>query len=291
VVSTSEPAAARGGPIRGPIRGLIRGLTGGWAGGPSIALLAVIRRDWRDHRLFRVPFLLDLVFGTINMAVFLLVTRWLVAGPQAMLHFHYVALGLAFLLALQGAVHQAVQRITQEQRTGTLEFQVASGVRPWAILGGLAVVPAAAGQLRMLLYLALAGLLLDLRLGAADWPGVVVVVGLSGALCVGLAATLAALAVAVPGGATAGRVAIAALGLVSGVFVPLDQLPPALCAIGSVLPTTAALDGLRLVFGGAVWGPAALALSGWVVAVGLVAAAASGVAVRVARRRGALVPS
>ena len=110
------------------------GPLGGPGPGPLTGVLAVIRRDWSDHRLFRMPFVLDLVFGTINLAVFLLVTRALVAGPQAVVHFHYVAIGLAFLLGLQGAVHQTVQRTVAEQRVGTLEFQVASGVRLWTIL-------------------------------------------------------------------------------------------------------------------------------------------------------------
>lgn len=258
--------------------------------GPATSVLAVIRRDWADHRLFRVPFVLDLVFGTINLAVFLLVTRWL-AGPQAVIHFHYVAVGLAFLLGLQGAVHQTMQRIAREQRVGTLEFQVASGVRPWAILGGPAVLPAGVGQLRMLLYLALAVLLMGLRVDRADRAGVVVMVVLVGALCIGIATALAAIALAVPGGATAGRVVVAALGLVSGVFVPLDQLPAVLAAVGAWLPTSIALDGLRLVFGGAAWGPTALLLAGWVLVMGLVAVAVSVAALRVARRRGVLVPA
>ena len=267
------------------------GPLGGPGPGPLTGVLAVIRRDWSDHRLFRMPFVLDLVFGTINLAVFLLVTRALVAGPQAVVHFHYVAIGLAFLLGLQGAVHQTVQRTVTEQRVGTLEFQVASGVRPWAILGGPAVVPAGVGQLRMLLYLLIAVLLMGLRFGRADWLGVVVMVALVGALCAGIAAALAALAVAVPGGATAGRVAVAALGLVSGVFVPLAQLPPPLAAVGSLLPTNVALDGLRLVFGGAVWGSTALLLAVWVVAFGLLAVGASSAGLRIARWRGVLVPS
>lgn len=255
-----------------------------------MALRAVVRRDWRDRRVFRVPFVLDLVFGVLNLAAYLLITGWLVAGPAAAVHFHYVALGLAFLLALQASVHQSVQRIGEEQRTGTLEFQVASGVPAWSILGGIAVVPAAVGQLRMLLYLGLAVLLLGLEFGRADWAGVLVMVPLLGGLCAGLAASAVALAVAVPGGATAGRVAIAALALVSGVFVPLEQLPPALAAVGSWLPTSTALDGLRLAFGGGEWGTTALLLAGWVAGLAVFSGIASNAALRIARRRGVLVP-
>ena len=45
------------------------GPLGGPGPGPLTGVLAVIRRDWSDHRLFRMPFVLDLIFGTINLGV------------------------------------------------------------------------------------------------------------------------------------------------------------------------------------------------------------------------------
>lgn len=251
---------------------------------------AVVRRDLADHRLIGLAFVLDLVFGVINLAAFLLLTRWLTDGPATAAHFQYVAVGVALLLALQSTVGLVLRRAAQEQRSGTLEFLTASGASPEAILGGTSVLPAAVGQLRMLLYLGLAALVLGLRLDRTDWVGVAVMVVLGAGLCLAVAAALAAVALAVRGGATAGRVLIALVGLVSGVFVPLDQLPPAMAAIGHLLPITAVLDGLRLAVAGGPWGPAALASVLWVAGSAVLALVACRVGLRVSRRRGALVP-
>lgn len=254
-------------------------------------LLAVIRRDCADRGFLRLPFVLDLVFATVNLAAFMLVTRWLAAGPQATVQERHVLVGLAFLLALQSGVLQVIQRIGQEQRTGSLEFQLASGVRPWTLIGGIVVVAGGIGQVRLVLYLILARLVLGLDLGRADWFGIAVVLLLAAALTAGIAAILASVALAMPGGATVGRVAVAALGLVSGVFVPIDRLRAPMSTVGAALPTTGAVDGLRAAVGGGPWWTTVGPLAASVVAVGAAAIAGCGVAVRVARRHARLVPS
>lgn len=258
---------------------------------PATALPAVLRRDLVDHRILRIPFVIDLVFALVNLAAFMLVTRWLSTGPEGTVHFRHLAVGLAFLLALQSAVVQVMQRITHEQRTGTLEFQLAAGVRPWTLFGGVAVGACGLGQLRLVGYLALAWLLLGLEVGQASWVGVAVMLLLGAALGVGIAVILAAAALAIPGGGTVGRLAVAGIGLVSGVFVPLDRLPPVLAAVGGALPTTAALDGLRAAISGGSWWPATVPLGGWVFGTAAVAAVTSTAGVRLARRRAALIPA
>ena len=261
------------------------------APGAGTVLLAVLRRDSGEGHLLRWPLVLDICFGVINLAVFLLVSQWVAVGGPAgrgESTFAFVAVGVSYLLVVQVACTQVALRVREEQQSGTLEALVTSGA-PLPVIGlASALYPALVGSLRCVLYLVGAGVFLGLPLGRTHWVGVLVLLALGGLVALALATVLAAAVVAVPHGGTIGRVALAALGLASGVFVPVAQLPGPLHAIGMLLPTRPVLDGLRAAVAGTGWATPAWLSAVWALVLLPVAGALYGGAVRVARRRGAL---
>ncbi|MEU3455153.1 ABC transporter permease [Micromonospora sp. NPDC006766] len=257
------------------------------------AMLALLRRDLTERRGLRLPFVLDLAFGLLNLLVFLFVSRVLTLSPhadftRAASYFDFVAVGIVFLLVLQAATVQLVVRVTTEQRAGTLELLVTQPVPGWALALGLAGYSFAFALVRAGLYLAVLGGFFGLHVGHADWLGVVTVLslGMLGTLPVGVA--LMGLAVAIGHGDSVARLTVVALSFLSGAYFPASALPAAPRAVAGALPSRIALDGLRHALTGAAWGRAALILAGAAAVLLPLSAWVFDRALWIAKRRGVL---
>ncbi len=256
-------------------------------------ILAIVRRDSGERRFMGVPFVLDFAFGIVNLIVFSFISRVLRHPVNNQLghantYFDFVAVGLAFMLVVQAACTQITARVQEEKRSGTLEMLTAQPVSNGAIAIGMSAYPMAFAVVRSAAYLGIAGAVLGLDAGSANWVGVLVVLLLGGAatMCIGIA--LAAFSVAFEYGVTAGRLLIVAIGFASGTYFPIASLPTPLQWVAEVLPTRIALDGLRAAIAGGSWGGSALLLVG-ATAIGLpLSLWLFGRAVRLATRRGTL---
>lgn|GEM_PF-1333594 len=238
------------------------------AGGVSApgVVSAFIRRDLAEGRLFRVSVVLDLGYGLVNLLIFWFISRVLhhpdpVALDGAATFFDFVAVGLAFMLVVQATCTQAISRIQEHQRTGTLEATTALPVSGHVVAVGWGVYPMLLGIVRSALYLGLAQMLLGLTVGHADWLGVTVVLVLGAVAALGLGIALAALAVGYAHGAAAGRLAVVGVGFLSGTYFPVASLPVPWRWISAALPTRMAIDGLRTALTGGAWGAIALLLA------------------------------
>ncbi|MFI2710842.1 ABC transporter permease [Micromonospora sp. NPDC018662] len=257
------------------------------------AVVALLRRDLAERRGLRVPFLLDLVFGVLNLLVFLFVSRVLVPHPGAGItgsggYFDFVAVGIVFLLVLQSATVQVVTRVTAEQRDGMLELCAAQPVPGWSLALGLVAYPFAFALLRAGLYLGLLAGVLGLRVDDASWPGVAVMLVLAALCTLPFGITLMGLTVAVGYGDPAARLLVVALSFLSGTYFPVSALPGVLQPVCAVLPTRAALDGLRAALAGGDWGRAAVVLAGAAAVLLPLSAGVFDRALWLARRRGIL---
>ncbi|GAB3081642.1 ABC transporter permease [Micromonospora schwarzwaldensis] len=257
------------------------------------AVAALLRRDLTGRRGLRMPFLLDLVFGVLNLLVFLFVSRVLVPHPGAGFtgpggYFDFVAVGIVFLLVLQSAIVQVVTRVAAEQRDGLLELWAAQPVPGWSLALGLVAYPFGFALLRAGLYLGLLAGVLGLRVTDTSWPAAAVMLVLAalGALPFGMA--LMGLTVAVGYGDPAARLAVVALSFLSGTYFPTSALPGVLHPVCAVLPTRVALDGLRAALAGGDWRPAAGTLAGVTAVLLPLSAWIFDRALWLARRRGVL---
>lgn len=256
-------------------------------------VLALVLRDAGAQRVLRVPLLLDLGFGLVNLTVFLFISRAL-QHPGATLpgqhtgYFDFVAVGITFMLVVQAAGAQVTARVTAEQRTGTLEMLAAEPVHPGVLALGLAAYPFVSAVLRAAGYLAVLAGLFGLRVGHADWLGTVLVLICGSLATMAVGIVLAAVTAVVGHGEALARLILVALSFLSGTYFPVAGLPPVLRQVAAVLPTRIALDGLRAALAGAAWGSTALTLAGAAVLLVPLAVLAFGQAVRIAARRGVL---
>jgi ABC-2 type transport system permease protein len=227
-------------------------------------VVALVRRDLGEGRVLRTSVALDVVYGVVNLLVFLFISRVLHhTGQQGLgtsaTYFDFVAVGIAFMVVAQVACTQLVSRVQEEQRTGTLEMLAATSVSRSAVAAGLAAYPMLLGLARSSLYLVAACLLLGVESGSADWLGVAAVLLLGAVAAAALGVWVASFAVAFSHGQAASRAFVVALGFLSGAYFPIAALPAALEPITTVLPTRIAIDGLRAAVTGGSWLP----LAGW----------------------------
>jgi ABC-2 type transport system permease protein len=255
-------------------------------------VLAFVRRDLANGpHLLRVPLLLDLVFGIVNLVVFLFISRVLNAGDgfaHSASYFDFVAVGITFTLVLQAATTQLTGRIAREQRSGTLEMLAAQPIPLWALAVGLAAYPFLFALLRAGVYLAVLATVLGLHVGDASWLGVVLLLAVGGSATIGIGVVLMAVSIVVGHGDTIARVVVVALSFVSGTYFPLAVLPPLVQQAAAPLPTRLALDGLRGALAGGHWGGAVLALLAATAVLLPLSIWLFGLALRLAGRRGTL---
>jgi ABC-type multidrug transport system permease subunit len=255
-------------------------------------LLALIGRDLAERGRLLPPLLLDLAFGIVNLAVFLLISRVLSApgagtfGPSAS-YFDFVAVGLTFLLVVQAATSQVTSRMTQEQRDGTLEMLVAQPVPRWVLAVGLAAHPFAFALLRAAIYLAVLALFFGLDVGRASWAGTVLVLAAAVGVMLAVGVALMAFTIAFGRGDLVARLTMVVIAFVSGTYFPVTALPlPSW--LTTVLPTRIALDGFRHALAGQPWGTDLLVLLGCAAILLPVSVGLYGTALRRACRRGTL---
>ncbi|QDY08308.1 ABC transporter permease [Micromonospora sp. HM134] len=257
------------------------------------AVLALLRRDLGERRMLRLPLLLDLVFGAVNLLVFLFISR-LFSAPQAQrlpgatTYFDFVAVGITFMLVLQAASTQLTSRVAREQRSGTLELLAAQPVPAYALAVGTAAYPFLLALLRAGVYLLLLHTLLGLHTGRADWWGVAVVLVAGSAAMMGIGIGLTAFAVAAGHGEAVARLLVVGVSFLSGTYFPVAVLPGVLPPLTAVLPSRIALDGLRAALAGDAWGTSALTLLAAALLLLPLSTWVFGRALRVATARGTL---
>ncbi|GIJ75641.1 ABC-type multidrug transport system, permease component [Micromonospora phaseoli] len=261
------------------------------AGGRTV--LALLRRDLAERRGVRLSFLLDLLFGLLNLLVFLFVSRVLIPAPavdfaRSASYFDFVAVGIVFLLVIQAATVQVVARVTAEQRDGMLELLAAQPVPGWSLALGLVGYPFAFALLRAGVYLGLLAGIFGLHVGDAHWPGVLIVLALAALCALPFGMVLMGFAVAVGHGDPVARLLVVALSFLSGTYFPTSALPDVLHPVCALLPTRVALDGLRHALTGGGWAGAAAVLAGTAAVLLPLSAWIFDRALWIARRRGVL---
>lgn len=258
------------------------------------ALLALARRDFLIARSYRLPFVADLTWGFVDLALFYFISRVVGPDPAADLqgapsYFAFAVAGILLSLMIGSATSDIASRIRDEQLTGTLELLCAQPLRAGQLAVGYAAFPIAYAAVRVTLYVVVAVLVFDLGTDDTDWVGVAVMLTVSALAFLGLGVLAAAAVLAFKQGEGVVDAAVFAMTFVSGALFPLSVLPDWLEAIGRVMPTSFAFEGLRdALFAGSGWGVEAVVLLA-IAVVGLPASVwVFAQALRHAKRRGNL---
>ncbi len=231
-------------------------------------VIALVKRDIVVARSYRLAFVLDVVFGLLNLALFFFISRTFTSVHSANLHgaptyFAFASVGIAITIVVDAASAGLAHRIREEQLTGTLEALLIQPVTTAEVSFGLAAFPFFFAMLRAVFYLVIAAVWFGLDVHRASWPGFALVLLASGLALSALGVLLGAAVLVVKRGDVLVGLVIYAMGLVSGALFPLSVLPGWLQPVGKVMPTRFAFDGLRAaMFTGSGW------LTDWAALVG-----------------------
>jgi ABC-type multidrug transport system permease subunit len=166
----------------------------------------------------------------------------------------FVLLGVAFGTYLQSGVTAFPQRLREAQLAGTVEATLMSPVSPVAFVVALGLWDHIVTTIQVAAYLLCGVLFLALDMRGANIPGALAVLALGIVAFDALGIIGAGLVLVTRRGVTLAPLLAIAAGLLSGVYFPVEVLPPGARALAMLLPSTHALAGLRLaLLGGAGW--------------------------------------
>lgn len=223
------------------------------------ALGALVRRDFLIARSYRATFTLDVFFGVMNLVVFYFISKAVTVRPGGLQgapsYFAFASVGIILTVVMQSATTGLARRVREEQLTGTLEVLAVQPVSSVELATGLTGFPFAFGVVRAAFYLAFAAVALDLGASNADLVGLLLILLATGLVLSAIGVLLGALVLVFKQGEALAAVVTFGLGLVSGALFPRDLLPGWAGALGALLPTRFALDGMRrALFSGGGWG-------------------------------------
>lgn len=217
--------------------------------GEARNVLALVRRDYLITRSYKLAFVLDTFFGLMNLVTFYFISRLFEGAPTGLGtapdYFSFAAVGVAIALVVQAASVGLARRLREEQLVGTFELLTVQPISASALALGSAGFPFAFAMVRAVFYLALAGLLLRLNVTQTEWPGLILLLGLTAMALMPIGIALGALVIIFKRGEVLAGVLTFGLGLISGALFPVAELPSWLAGVGRVMPTRYALEGIR----------------------------------------------
>jgi ABC-2 type transport system permease protein len=234
-------------------------------------IAALASGDFMVQRSYRLAFVSDIVWGLIDLVLYYFISRVVGRVAAADLgnapsYFAFAIGGLLMALVVTSATSSIAERVRQEEVAGTLEAVCAQPVRATELAAGWAAFPIVYAAARAAVYLLFAVVILDLATRRIDWLGFVVTLAAATISFLPLGILAAAAAIVFKRGQTIVAAVTFAMTFAGGAFFPLGVLPGWLEAIGKVMPTRFAFDGMRHALFGGAWGLDA----GVLAAIGLV---------------------
>jgi ABC-2 type transport system permease protein len=255
---------------------------------------AIVRRDFLITRSYRLPFVLDALYGLLELAVYFFISRTFHGFQAASLqgapsYFAFAAVGIVVAVVVAAAASGLASRLREEQLTGTLEALAAQPVTTAEMCLGLAGFPLLFSVVRAAVYLSVASVWMDLDLSRVSWIGLILVLLATGTSLSVLGVVSGALVLVLKRGDVLANVLLFGTTLLCGSVFPISALPNWLEPIGKVLPLRFAFDGARAaLFRGDGWGTDFVVLLVFSLAGLAVAIWIFDLALRRARRAGTL---
>lgn len=224
----------------------------------SIApIRALAASDFLMQRSYRLAFVSDVAWGLIDLVLYYFISR--VVGVStadlgdAPSYFAFAVGGILMSLVVTSATSSIAERVRQEEVTGTLEAVCAQPVSATELAAGWAAFPILYAAIRAAVYLLIAIAFLNLASSSIDWVGVTVTLAAAAVSFLPLGILAAAAAIVFKRGQTVVAAATFAMTFAGGAFFPLAVSPGWLEAIGKVMPTRFAFDGMRHALFGGSW--------------------------------------
>ena len=235
------------------------------------AISALARRDLLIAASYRLWFVLEAAYGVLGLLLYYFISRTFEDVSSSDLgdapsYFAFAAVGVVVGTVIVATTSGVGSRMREEQTTGTLEALASTPVGPIELSVGLVGFPFLFASVQAMFYLAVASIFLGLDVSNASWPGLVVVLFVSG-LALAPIGVLAGAAVLVfkRGQLVAGAI-VYLMTIVGGMLFPVTVLPDWLQSLAQLVPLTYAFDGARdALFTGSGWETDAAVLAIWAV--------------------------
>ncbi|HEX9373939.1 MAG TPA: ABC transporter permease [Roseiflexaceae bacterium] len=223
-------------------------------------LWVFLKRDAAIEASYRAALLAQLS-GVVFWVAFFGAAGQLVGGTATGLlaryggsYANFALLGVAFGGYLQTGLISFPQRLREAQLMGTLEATLMSPVAPATFVLGVGLWDHVITSVRVLVYLLCGALFFALDLRQANLAGTLAVLALAIVAFDALGMISAGLVLVAQRGLSIAPLLATITGLLSGVYFPIELLPPAVRSLALLLPSTHALIGLRLaLLRGAAW--------------------------------------
>lgn len=214
-------------------------------------LPAFVRRDFLVAWSYRMSFVSDLVNLAGQVIVFYFIGLMVdpsvlpTYGGSEVTYLEFAAIGIAVGVFMQFGLDRVAAAMRGEQLMGTIESVLVTPTAPATIQIGAVSFDLVYVPLRTLVFLLSVTLAFGLNLSAGGLlpAGLVLIAFIPFVWGLGVAA--AALLLTVRRGSGVIGLGFVALGLVSGVYFPLDLLPGWLTAVGEANPVALAIEAMR----------------------------------------------
>lgn len=211
---------------------------------------AFLTRDFLIVTSYRIAFLIQMLTIFFSITVFFFMGHAVGSGSPLLQqyggnYFAYLVVAMAFVDYLANSLQTFAMSIREGQLMGTLEMLLVTPVRPSLIIVSSALWSYLFSSLRAILMLAVSSLFYGLPLGAANYPGALVVFALSVVYLMGLGILLAGVVLIIKQAGVVTTIMIFVTVLVGGVAYPVDVLPGWLRPVSGILPFTHSIQGLR----------------------------------------------
>jgi ABC-2 type transport system permease protein len=234
-------------------------------------VLALARRDYLLTRSYRNTFLLEILLGIINLAVYYFISKTFAGVNPGQLqgapsYFDFAAVGIIMTVVIGSTSTEVASRVREEQLTGTLETLFIQPLTTAEVGLGLVGVPFLFAMARATIYLAVAAAFMGLDVSSANWIGTGLTLLVTGGAMAALGIAGGAFVLVAKRGDLMTAMILFAMGFVSGAVFPVSVLPDWVQPIGKIVPTRFAFDGVRdALFQGSGWFGDVLALALFVV--------------------------
>ena len=215
-------------------------------------LFAFLWRDWVEARSYRLSFFLQSAALVLPLAMLFFMGRMfrdLDIPAIDRYGGNYVAFALIGIVitTYSGTALRAFSAgIKRSQATGTLETLFLTRTGLYTMIFGWSLYPLLRASLNMLVYLGGGFLVLGLRLGNANFAGILVTLALTLTIMMSLGILAAGFTILFKQGDPFTRLIVLASALLSGTVYPTSVLPDWLQVVANLLPQTYAIEAMRL---------------------------------------------
>lgn len=213
--------------------------------------LAFFKRDLAIARSYRMAFTLEILEAFFGVATFYYLSRFVSndqlarALPAGSDYFAFALVGFAFFDYLTVSLSAFDTSIVEAQQNGTLEAMLVTETPLTMILIASAVYPFVLLAVRTVIYLAWGALLFHFPIAEANWPGAIIILGVSILAFAGLGVISTSYLLLFKRGNPARWLIVGASSLLGGMMYPVSVLPVPLQWLARLLPVTYSLEGMR----------------------------------------------